>query len=212
MNELNRVRQLFTQFRNTPITVIFGNMGRHPILLEYYTKSCLSADETWVVCHHFPSTETVHFLFVVEPYFGYTVLKPSKVKHLVVWSSHLNLTLLQGTKMDVFYLSQFENNSKPLCNMDYKEWIPPLLHGESGLTWDGPVQMDVSQCKTLNETFLRMLTGYEMIRGRLFTIKMDDYQKKMLKHQLLLTKERSQLFFSRCWFDTLCETLYIYIL
>lgn len=201
---MNELRQLFAQFRD--VTVVFGNMGRHPALLEYYATLYLSPDETWAVVRR-PSNQDVAFLFVVEPYFGCTILKPDNVKQMVVWTSHLNLTLLPGTQIEVFYCSQFQHDSKPVRQDNFKRWTPPLFYREP-LAWRDPVQIDVSRCKTIHETFLRLLTGYEMIPGRLFSLHMEDFQKQMLKMELVRTREKSP----RCWFDKLCETLFLHVL
>ncbi|GIX89625.1 uncharacterized protein CEXT_201401 [Caerostris extrusa] len=99
---MDRLLHIFNTCRHHSISIIFGNLGRHPALLNYYLDYCFTSQETVGVLSAWPfkspyrvdavnAVEPLDFLFILEPYFGYTVYKPAHVKHVIVLSSHLCL-------------------------------------------------------------------------------------------------------------------------
>lgn len=222
------IQKLFASFNGDDFTIIFGNLGRHPALLDHYIKANLCFDrdtkivltctqkgyssEFWV--KEIPQ-DAVDYLFIVEPYFGYTVHRHLNVRHLIVLTSHLCMTIPTRAKLRTFYLSAFANSTMPELDMrECVSWKPPLFHRDGPeIKKSGPVLMDVSEAKTVHEAFLRALTGYEMIRGRLFSFRMNEYQKVILRRLLKSTNKEVKIYFphEKTWLNKLCDTLFAHI-
>ncbi|GFX70539.1 uncharacterized protein TNCV_875131 [Trichonephila clavipes] len=100
--QLSKAVQLFHQCRSKEVTVVYGNLGRLPLILTYFLDYCFSAQESVAVIANWEinspyqvkhSISSVNFMILVEPYFGSVVQKPSYVKHLIVFTSHLSPSL-----------------------------------------------------------------------------------------------------------------------
>ncbi|GFT26023.1 uncharacterized protein NPIL_16961 [Nephila pilipes] len=100
--QLSKALDLFNQCRTKDVTIVFGNLGRHPLILTYFLDYCFTAQESVGIVAHWsthspyqvkPPISSLDFLFFVEPYFGFGVQKPDNVKHLIVLTSHLSLSL-----------------------------------------------------------------------------------------------------------------------
>ena len=202
-NELNHIRHLISSWRNFNICIVFGNLGRQPRLLNYYLDICFGHQENvnifcrWNLNSHYQKEnidENSDFLFIVEPPFGYTVLKPPHVKHLIVLTSHLNLYVSDYNKCYYHLHLSSRNNKKylaPCHNLQNGTMFnPPIFHEcVNDILPNEPVFLDVRKSKSANEAYLKILTGKEIVYKRLFKILINDRDYKIIKMSLSITKQ-----------------------
>ena len=209
-SELNRLCQFIAVWRNRDISIVLGNLGRQPHLLNYYLDMCFHPEETIKVnCDYDLSIDyqtqdekEADFLIRVEPYLGYTVRKDPSVKHLVVLTSHLSLCYWGGEiESDYLYLSNIDVSRPPDFNLQPAGLFkPPLFHQRVyGENLPDTVLLDVSDSKTAHEAYLRLLTGREIIGKRPFTIRATERDKAILKVNLKIWAE-----------DTMKELIFLY--
>lgn len=200
---LNQVQDVFDQCRIHPISIVFGNMGRQPRLLDYYLDLYFTSSETVGVKAQWPtgspyeiekSTEStiseaeVDFLFVLEPYFGYTIVKPTRVAHLVVFSSHLCL-VSPNTCERYFFLQVAPHHRIAIpTELSYTvPWTPPVFYDDSSSQMPMQpkhVMIDVTSARCAHEAYLRCLTGRELLSDRPHSIDIKKEHQETLNRQL----------------------------
>lgn len=200
---LDAVRRLIASWREHPVSVVYGNLGRQPFLLTYYLDLCFGPEEVvrvtcdWPLAsdyyHPTPPDEPVDFWVVVEPYFGYTVHKTPQARHLIVLTSHLNLSYSRKDARYYFLnLSNVRTTRLPDPNLRQPEpFRPPVFHHQNyaGRLPDA-ILLDVSEAPCAHEAYLRALTGREMIGRRPYQIRMSDRDRAILKRALEVNGER----------------------
>lgn len=200
--ELDRFRHVISSWRKHDTSIVFGNLGRQPYLLDFYLDMCFSyREEVIVTCrwklqspYQIESLEKeIDFLFIVEPPFGDTINKPPRVKHLIVLTSHLSLIVLdRDRKYYHVHLSSKRKYAPPRYDLqEGTEFKPPIFHEQRIHSLpEGPVFLDVRSSESANEAYLRLLTGKEMIRKRPYKILMDDRDRKILNVILPKTERK----------------------
>ncbi|KAF8784052.1 Deoxyuridine 5'-triphosphate like protein [Argiope bruennichi] len=175
-SELSRLQKVFDSCRKFEVTLVFGNLGRHPHLLNYYLDFCFAASETIGVlfksydtkeCPYRvsePVSSPLDFLFIIEPEFGYTVSKPTNVAHVVVLSSHLYLQS-PGHREHVCLLHLGSNILREgSLSVDKKMWKPPIFcNGEETMINDSREQLPLGLVVL---HFLRMRSVFTSINGK----------------------------------------------
>lgn len=201
---LDRFRRVISSWREYDTSIVFGNLGRQPYLLDYYLDMCFSyREEVNVTCrwklqspYQIESLEKeVDFLFIVEPNFGDTIKKPPRAKHLVVLTSHLNLSASdRDRKYDYLHLTSNRKYAPPRSDLrEGTEIKPPIFHDRrinSLPKKHKPVFLDVRNSESANEAYLRLLTGKEIIRKRPYKILMDDRDREILNRILPETERK----------------------
>ncbi|GFS82730.1 uncharacterized protein TNCV_4416911 [Trichonephila clavipes] len=199
--QLSKAVQLFYQCRSKEVTVVYGNLGRLPLILTYFLDFCFSAQESVAVIANWEINSpyqvkhpisSVDFMILVEPYFGYVVQKPSYVKHLIVLTSHLSLSLA-SCQVKRLHVGASASDICPITSSDPATLLhPPIFHdGKANqVPLKGLVQLDVTQSKSAHEAFLRMLTGHEMLRNRPYTLKISPRDEQRLKIHLRINRVR----------------------
>lgn len=194
--QLTKVTSLVASFRNYDVSIVFGNLGRQPHLLNYYLDLCFShEDDIILFCDwDLPSNyktkriRNADFLIHVEPYFGYTVQKYSGVKHVVILTSHLYLELpdVENVQFCELHLSNETVYNLPNPNLENcKVFKPSIFHLDHSHFFESQaIVLDVTDAKSAHEAYLRLLTGREIICRKPFKIIMNprdvDYMKKCL--------------------------------
>lgn len=203
-SQLQHVRNLISFWRTQNISIVFGNLGRQPFLLNYYLDLCFSFEETvkvqckWNLSLEYQRNQhtNVDFLFIVEPYFGFTVIKDPCVKHLIILTSHMNLCYWGKEEIDYYYLhlSTINTSRQPDPHLKhYKVLKPPIFHKQVQQDFlPQPVLLDVSNCKTAHEAYLRLLTGREMIHNNPFNLHLNPRDESILKINLHYHRKRIQ--------------------
>ncbi|GFW79313.1 uncharacterized protein TNCV_2477201 [Trichonephila clavipes] len=98
----------------------------------------------------------VEFMILVEPYFVYAVHKPSYVKHLIVFTSHLSL-FLPSCQVKRLHVGAPASDICPIFSSDPATVLPPPIFHEgkaNQVLLKGIVQLDVTQSKSAHEAFL----------------------------------------------------------
>lgn len=211
-SQLQHVRNLISFWRSRDISIVFGNLGRQPFLLNYYLDLCFSFEETvkvqcnWDLSLEYQcnKTKNIDFLFIVEPYFGFTVHKDPTVKHLIILTSHMNLCYWGKQRIDYYYLNLSNINTSRFPDphlKNFKVLKPPIFHKQ--VQQDALPQsilLDVSDSKTAHEAYLRVLTGREMIHNNLFNLYLNPRDEAILKINLHYHRKRIQeLWASGSW-------------
>jgi len=174
--EMSKLQNLFDSFRKFDVTLVFGNLGRQPELLHFFLRLCFPASVK--ICVSFPKYfkglsnsypvtdgSPFDFLFIVEPEFGYTILKPERVHHVVVLTSHLILNTPGNNEQDKLLHLGSTNLDEGLTKRT-RTWKSPLFCSQQDMCIQGQFQLDVSSCKTAHEAYLRLLTGRQLLRYR----------------------------------------------
>lgn len=212
--ELECMQNLISCWRKNDISIVFGNLGRQPALLNYYLDLCFThADDIIIKCSwKIPSEyqkkriKKTDFLIYIEPPFGFTVHKYHSVKHLVILTSHLDLSLNEDDGMQFYQLhlsnDKTENLPDPTLT-DYEVFVPPIFHEKLYLDLPDKVLLDVTCSKSAHEAYLRLLTGREIIRKKPFTIQMNERDSEYLKDCLRRSKERVKKFWNDLWMDSI---------
>lgn len=209
--QLDHMINLVAAWRTRPVSVVFGNLGRQPHLLDYYLDLCMGPEEkVKVVCDwELPTAYQTSvgkgsdFLICVEPYFGYPLLRDPTVQHLVVLTSHL---CLEPPEEETGYYELYLSDSplpdpqEPATAAAAVPFTPPLFHtqlvDDSIPPPDEAVLLDVSGAKSAREAFLRLLTGHEMIRPRPFKIRrLSPNTERVLRANLAMTRDRWRTLF-----------------
>lgn len=210
--ELQNVKSMISTWRNHDINIVFGNLGRQPYLLNYYLDMCFGPEENiritcrWKLPSHYQTdAENLDFLFLVEPFFGYTIQKPSSVKHLIVLTSHLSLYYAKDPTFHFLHLSSNKNQHLPSCSLEEgKLFYPPIFHENFDIPVPrGAVLLDVTKSKSANEAYLRLLTGKEIIQKRPFKIVMNDRDRVILQTHLLITRRQAKKMWDIPWLENI---------
>lgn len=199
---LERMHSLIASWRTRDISVVFGNLGRQPFLLNYYLEICFgNEDRIKIVCESQLSSDyqtqddtDADFLILVEPYFGFSIQKHPTVKHLVILTSHLSLHYWGTDTIEYDYLyltdSAIPNLHDPHLQ-DCTPFKPPVFHLQVQKdVLPETVLLDVSGSKTAREAYLRVLTGRDIIQNKPFKIQMDERDQVIIKVALRITREK----------------------
>lgn len=203
-SQLQHMRNLISFWRSRDISIVFGNLGRQPFLLNYYLDLCFSFEETvklqcnWDLSLEYQSNKckNIDFLIIVEPYFGFTVHKYPTVKHLIILTSHMNLCYWGKEEIDYYYLHLSNINISRLPDphlKNYKVLKPPVFHKQvQPDALPQSILLDVSDSKTAHEAYLRLLTGREMIHNNPFNLHLNPRDETILKINLHYHRKRIQ--------------------
>ena len=194
-SELEQIKQLIALWRNKDISIVLGNLGRQPYLLNYYLDLCFGPEEIIkVICdwnismdYQSESEKDADFLFRVEPYFGYTVHKDPSVKHLIILTSHLSLCCWgDKIKPNYLYLSNMDISRLPDPHLQPTGSFKPLIFHEQIYDRNLPdkVLLDVSDSKTAHEAYLRLLTGRDIIGKKSYVIYMKERHKTIIRKNI----------------------------
>lgn len=216
-SHLNTALTLFKKFKDAEITILFGNLGRHPLVLNYLLDFGFTAEESVGVLTPW-NTEcpykvnlplpSLDYLFIVEPYFGASISKLENVKHVIVLSSHLNL--------------QYDPSSCALENFQVGYPPEPLVYSTQRVArhiFNAPafhngkanqipnkscIHIDIENAKNAHEAYLRLLTAKELFTGRpvTVTIGMSPRNEQHIKFQMRVTREKvKELGWRKKWIE-----------
>lgn len=192
--QLDKMYKLVDSWRKQPISIVFGNLGRQPHLLQYYLDMCFgSEEEIKIFCKWNPSqrkrSKNTDFLIHIEPYFGCTVYKDPSVKHLVILTSHLNLNCWGRIKFDYLQLSNSAIAQPSLNEPKHCDpFKPPIFHTDPVQMESEEILLDVSESKSACEAYLRLLTGREIIRNRPFKMRFYGDDRDKIRTTLAITR------------------------
>ncbi|GBN19718.1 hypothetical protein AVEN_261797-1 [Araneus ventricosus] len=197
--QLDITLRVFDECRQHDTTVVFGNLGRHPLLLTYFLDYGFTARESVGVVSEWNTdspyqVETpppvLDFLFLIEPYFGCSVLKPHNVHHLVVLTSHLVLDL-PTCHMTQLHLAP-PVDPTPFCSQSWKAINPPVFHDGrvNHLPPKVRVHLDVTDAKSAHEAYLRVLTGRELAGNRLTTVQLSPRDHRRIHKNIEKLREK----------------------
>lgn len=171
--EFHRVRHTFEMCRAHKVTILFGNLGRNPLLVTYFLDLIFSHCETVGIQTPWPwktpyraRKEPLDYVFCVEPCFGFSISPVHHAKHLIVLTSHLSLRWPGRSYVAPLFVgepirqlpSALETVKGPLIR-------PPLYHSQDSVrTLPEQVVLDVSRARSAHEAYLRVLTGRELAR------------------------------------------------
>lgn len=190
-DSLSTVHDILKKCRASPISVVFGNVGRQPHLLTYYVDVCFPNDTVGFLSkeptgspYQVDSIEPLDFLIILEPYFGYVVTKPPDVRHVIVFSSHL---CLLGVQKQFFLLHLLPDKPRAVrAPRPYESvsWIPPIFHDASTYAPLGDhVHLDLTQSRSAHEAYLRLLTARELLR-KPYSLSLNKRYEEVLSVQL----------------------------
>lgn len=210
--ELEHVQSMIASWRYNKISIVFGNLGRQPFLLNYFLDLCFGYEETvkvncdWTLETGYQTMENTDadFIFRVEPYFSYTALKQDSVKHLVVLTSHLNINAFGNVQYYKLHLSSKMIENFPVPTLDDPQiFEPPIFHSNrDSLKLKSNVLLDVSKSKTAHETYLKLLTGRELVDTRRFAVRVNPLVEQNLKSFVKLSKKRVKKLWNESWMDS----------
>lgn len=165
--DIRTVKALIESWRLYPVNFVLGNLGRQPTLLHYFIDMYFQVHELIKVDAPF---ETEYqdpypdFLFIVEPYFGYSV-PPNAGGHVVVLCSHASLNLPKDTHFSYLHLVFPKNEIIVQATVK-----PPINHLE---TVKGNI-LDVTDATSAHEAYLRIWTGIEQCHPDKILVKQRD--------------------------------------
>lgn len=199
---LKLIKDLISSCRHQDISIVFGNLGRQPFLINYFLDMCFSYEENvkitcrWNLSSEYQSetSKNADFEFLVEPKFGSTIHKDPDVKHLIILTSHLSLFYCGSSNQIRYYYLNFSNMKLTnFSNPDLQNceiFKPPIFHKQVYNTiLPESILLDVSDSQTAHEAYLRILTGCEIIRNRPYKICMTERDKEILKINLKKTEK-----------------------
>lgn len=203
--QLDKMYKLVESWRNHPISVVFGNLGRQPFLLHYYLDLCFGPNEKIkIFCKYkdysspykSKNGKNTDFLIHIEPYFGYTVYKHPSVKHLVILTSHLSLNCWGRIKFDYLQLSDTLMSQSPNPKLHRCTYFkPPIFHTRIDYDLPERILLNASESKSAFEAYLRLLTGREIIRKRPFQIHLLKDDRVKVRTNLLITQDNWSTWF-----------------
>lgn len=173
----------FAKDKNT--TIVFGDMGRNPAHLSYTIDVCFGLDkevrifsEYWESLNVHPSYEDdgtrCDILLYVEPKFGATIFKPIYADHFIVFTSHLNLRILD-TNYRIATIHIGNRDKLPRnwrgfveCCEDEKShdftFKPTLFHfNHVDIPNNATVCADLTKCNTSHEAYLCFLNVRDVL-------------------------------------------------
>lgn len=214
-SHLNSVLSIFKKFKNKDITILFGNLGRNPLLLNYLLDFAFTAQESVGVLTPWEGEcpykvkiplPCLDFLFIVEPYFGVTISKLDHVKHIIVLTSHLNLQYDPSN-----YAIETVHEGYPPEPLIYSDqqiaqhvYRPPIFHNGKAnqIPNQSCIHIDVTNAKSSHEAYLRLLTGKETLVGRPVTIGMSKKAETHINFQIgILRKKVKELGWKKKWVE-----------
>lgn len=120
------------------------------------------------------TTPSIKLLIVIEPYFGQSFTKmPEDVEKIIILTSHFKISISIEPFL-VKYIGigsndlQFEYDNR-LEDDETVRFKPPVFVNERWQTLRGSkfkngVCFNVTKCQSADESFLRLLTGFEMLK------------------------------------------------
>lgn len=208
-SEMARLQDLFESSRHFDVTLVFGNLGRHPHLLNYFLDFCFTASDTIGVIYksfqpeecpyQVSETSNLNFLFIVEPEFGYTVSKPAGVDHVIVLSSHLYLwSPRYREQVRLLHLGTTILRESML--KVEKTWKPPMFCNKEIMN-NSRVKLDVTFCKSAHEAYLRLLTGRQILRYRQIPAIVSPQTLQVLQSCIARSRTIVRRHFSEKWLE-----------
>lgn len=166
---------------NSTVTIIFGNNGRSPHHLSYMLDTCFPDMTTriqspyWVQSKLDSSYEDdgtrCDILIILEPPFQYDVVKPNYADRLIVFTSHLSLNIPETSTIVSNHVGNANKN--PRNWRGYEESVaknadiilkPEIFYfGYVVIPKDNPIWIDLTECETAHEAFLRLLNARDVL-------------------------------------------------
>lgn len=205
VTELDHFQSLMHSLRRFPISILFGNLGRQPYLLLYSIDRYFHPDEkvrilsSWSIHSRYVvrklDNQPIDFLFVVEPYFGYTVQKQPNVKHSIVLTSHLSVSVLDpSVQYFQFFLTSFGKYQTPSLedSNDLETFAPNTFHDVDTLFSfrKTGVLMNVHS-RSAHEAYLKILTGREILRDVPYKISISPKRQEIIQAHVHLSKVKA---------------------
>jgi hypothetical protein len=144
------IDDLFSKiFLRSKATVVFGNLGRYPNILNYYLS-------------HYDEKNCSRL--ILEPDFGAHV----PLYDVVILASHLNLNVFPSAKIEIFHVGKgkYDTSNLPhdryVSNKNFSYKIIPELEfrpeEKEYSNVDDGILVDLSEVEDPNEMYLRLLT------------------------------------------------------
>lgn len=194
---LPRIQKLFESCASNEVTVVYGNLGRHPYLLTYFVDLCfdenVSFECRWDTHSPYQDGQKSTTVIRLEPDFDETVSVPSHARRLIVFSSHAAFRVV-GRENYKMMTCHFGQCKVPRCTTGKHDvsFEPDALHVERKRIPDRScvVQVDVSNSKTLNESYLKLLNAFELLRNHSVVVRFPENFKYLMP---ILTASKRRL-------------------
>lgn len=206
-NELLKFQNLLKSVKQQKMAIIFGNLGRHIQLLTFFMDFCFQHDDVVAVVSKWKTNSPYQcdmqfdcdVLFLIEPSFKECLnVCDFNAKHVIVLTSHLNLIVSKDTPI-LYYQIGNPEQYKCLAILPTKavRFIPPVLYDSKLDLFKGktqqPICIKLTKCESVHETYLRLLTGKEMVGSNPYYVQMSKDHRSFLK-QYISREETSLLF------------------
>ena len=186
-------RHIFELCKTSKTTIIFGNLGRNPLMVTYFLdlifesneKVCILTQWNW----NTPYSSTAgqfDFLVIIEPCFDACIISHPNVKHLIVLTSHLSLKWPSTSLLLTLHVGDF--TSLPSAERGVV-FTPPLYHQEKNYNLPNETIIDVTHYSSEHNAYLGLLTGIELTREKLYQCKILDCQLKAIKKHVSKTMQ-----------------------
>lgn len=168
---------IFAQKRT--LTIVFGNLGRKPYLVEYYL-SVYDRDDTRIRYLDEKDEEVACDTLVwLEPNFGETIYKPAYCEHLIVFSSHMFLNYGKEAYIIVHHVGpsylhdglhfkrqQLLESIDPSADLVLvpKPFHEPLLP-ELNEPFQYSICVDLTLFSNAHRAYLALLNAYDFLRS-----------------------------------------------
>lgn len=198
LTELDKVRHLFQKCRDHDMMIVYGNLGRNPILLTYFLDLCFAANESVGVLAPWSQYDTPYkcnskkashldYAFVIEPYFGKHLVKFAN--HVIVLTSHLSLTYPPSTPVYSLHVGRVHQEEPEQVPPKGSAFVPPPFHQNKLFHLKIWTHLDVHNARSAHDAFMRLLTGRELIPEGPFTLDVSPRDDKMIRWHLEKTNQ-----------------------
>ncbi|KAG8175204.1 hypothetical protein JTE90_022627 [Oedothorax gibbosus] len=194
--ELDKVRHLFQKCRDHDFMIVYGNLGRNPIILTYFLDLCFSAQESVGVLAPWSQYKTPYkvktashldYVFVIEPYFGKHLVKFAK--HVIVLTSHLSLTYPPSTPVYFLRVGRTNQAEPEQVKPKGSVFVPPAFHQNKLFHLQRWTHLDIQNAKSAHDAFMKLLTGRELIPEGPYTLDMSPRDDQIIRWHLEKTKQ-----------------------
>ena len=186
-------RHIFELCKTNDTTIIFGNLGRNPLMITYFLDLIFTSNETVGILTQWSwdtpySTKAGYydFLIIIEPCFGDCIYSHPNVKHLIVLTSHLSLKWPSNSLLLALHIGDFTSLPSDIKGVTFN---PPMYHQEKNYNLPNKTIIDVTQFTSDHNAYLGLLTGIELSREKLFKCKLLNCQSKVLKKHVSRTMQ-----------------------
>lgn len=165
-SEQQTILKVFESLKHFSKTIVFGNASRKKILIRYYLD--LYFDSIIELESECTPNQKYDCLAWFEPDFCSVIMKPDNVKHLIVFTSHLNLNFACDCRIVVLHLGRLGTDISPLASRC----------------------INVSNVKSVHKAFLKILTKLEKISNEPVKINVSNKIWKSLSINLKISFEK----------------------